>query len=723
MPEKSYRRHRLAAFVAAVATLLVLAVVFGSVGPPRPRLQGLAAAGAKYHVSVLRDTWGVPHVFGKTDADAAYGLAWAHAEDDFPTIQRQLLGARGKLASVFGGEAAVSDYVVALLRVRETVEAKYTTDLSADTRALVEAYADGINHYAATHPKDALPGIYPVEGKDVVAGFLAGVPLFFDLDKTLRELMGPTRMRPVSHKGEATTAREPFAEEVDRGSNGIAVGPGRSADGFTRLAVNSHQPWQGPLAWYEAHVHSEEGWDAVGGVMPGSPVILHGHNRSLGWAFTVNRPDFIDVYVLDTNPRNANQYRFDGEWRDLEVRAVPIDVRLWGRYGWTFSREVLWSVYGPTLRTPHGTYAIRYPGMGDLRAVEQWYRMNKATNRDQWKTAMRTTGLPNFNVVYADREGHVGYYYNARLPKRAEGYDWSQYLPGNTSETLWTETLGFDEMPQVEDPPAAFVASANSTPFQVTSGDGNPDPTRWSKTFGMETGLTNRELRALELFGSDHAITREKFEQYKFDVAYSTRSATALRLKTLLDAATPLDPLAREGQELLRHWDLKTNPENPAAALAILTLRPIHDNRPPAVAPDELVRRLEDAARQLKKTFGRLDVPWGEVNRLRRGTLDLPVGGAPDVLRAIYAFPADDGRLVGAGGDSYILLVEWDREGKVHSRSIHPFGSATLDAASPHYADQAPLFARGELKPVWFDEAEIRAHLAREYRPGDATGQ
>src|SRR5260221_5651125 len=299
MPEKSYRRHRLAAFVAAVATVLVLAVVFGSVGPPRPRQQGLAAAGAKYQVSVLRDTWGVPHVFGKTDADAAYGLAWAHAEDDFSTIQRQLLGARGKLASVFGGEAAVSDYVVALLRVRETVDAKYATDLSGETRAVVEAYADGINHYAATHPKDALPGVYPVEGKDVVAGFVAGVPLFFDLDKTLRELMGPTRMRPVSHKGDATTAREPFAEAVDRGSNGIAVAPGRSADGFTRLAVNSHQPWQGPLAWYEAHVHSDEGWDAVGGVMPGSPVILHGHNRNLGWAFTVNRPDFLHGIALE----------------------------------------------------------------------------------------------------------------------------------------------------------------------------------------------------------------------------------------------------------------------------------------------------------------------------------------------------------------------------------------------------------------------------------------
>lgn len=709
----------MATVLAVAVTVLVLAVVFGPIQPPRPRRERLARSGARHQARILRDTWGVPHVFGKTDADAAYGLAWAHAEDDFATIQRQHLAARGKLASVFGREAAASDYVVALLRVRETVDARYATDLSAETRAVVEAYADGINHYAATHPRDAWPGLYPVSGKDVIAGFVASVPLFYDLDKTLRDLMGPSGLRPVSRKGETVTAAEPFAEAVERGSNGIAVAPRRSADGFTRLVVNSHQPWQGPLAWYEAHLRSDEGWDMVGALMPGAPVILQGHNRELGWTFTVNRPDFTDVYALTTNPGNADQYLFDGEWRDLEVRQVPIVVRLWGGFQWTFVREALWSVHGPAIRTPHGTYAIRYAAMGDVRAVEQWYRMNKARNRDEWQAAMRITGIPNFNVVYADHQGHIGYVYNARLPKRAEGYDWSQYLPGDRSETLWTETLGFDEMPQVQDPPSGFVASANSTPFQVTAGEGNPDPARWSKTFGMETHLTNRELRALELLGSDTAITRDAFERYKLDTAYSARSATALRLKTLRSAAPPLDPLAREGQELLRRWDLRTDPENPAAALAILTLRPFNDNRPPPVAPDELVRRLEESAHLLERAFGRLDVPWGEVNRLRRGPADLPLGGAPDVLRAIYGSPAGDGRLVATGGDSYILLVEWDREGRVHSRSVHPFGSATLDATSPHYADQSPLFARGELKPVWLDESEIRAHMVREYRPGD----
>jgi penicillin amidase/acyl-homoserine-lactone acylase len=268
------------------------------------------------------------------------------------------------------------------------------------------------------------------------------------------------------------------------------------------------------------------------------------------------------------------------------------------------------------------------------------------------------------------------------------------------------------------DPPSGFVANANSSPFAVTVGPGNPDPARYSKTFGIETHMTNRALRALELFGSDGEITREEFERYKFDTAYSKRSTTALRLQSMLGGPPPADPLARRGFELLQRWDYRTDPESPAAALAVMTLSPPHDNRPKPIAPDELVRRLERAAHELDRVFGRLDVPWGEVNRLRRGSLDLPVGGAPDTLRAIYTRRDDDGRRRAVGGDSYVLLVEWDREGRVSSRSIHQYGSATADPRSPHYADQAPLFARYELKPVWLDEADIRAHLEREYRPG-----
>jgi penicillin amidase/acyl-homoserine-lactone acylase len=496
------------------------------------------------------------------------------------------------------------------------------------------------------------------------------------------------------------------------------VAPRRSADGFTRLSINSHQPWSGPVAWYEARVRSEEGWDMVGGLFPGTPFILHGHNRNLGWAHTVNRPDLIDVYVLDRNPANPNQYRFDGEWRDLEVRDAPIGVKVWRGVHFTAHREVLWSVHGPVLRRPHGTYAIRFANLGEVRMVEQWYRMNKAQSLDEWRSAMRMGALPMFNSAYADRGGNVAYFYNARLPRRDPGYDWSEYLPGDTKETLWGDYLPFDELPQVVNPPSGVVWSANSTPFEATVGEGNPDPARYPPSLGIERHLTNRALRLQELLGADGAISREAFDRYKMDVAFSPRSGTVKRVATLLDGPPPQNADLRDALQALGRWDFRANPENPMAALALFTLRPRFDNLPPATDRSDLLRSLEASARRLRETFGRLDVPWGEVMRLRRGAMDLGLAGAPDTLRAIYSRPGEDGRLEGIAGDSYILHVEWGPAGEVRSRSIHQFGSATLDRHSRHYADQAPLFARGEWKPVRLDEADLRPHVTREYRPG-----
>jgi penicillin amidase/acyl-homoserine-lactone acylase len=705
--------------VALLAAALAVGVAFLP-GPPQPRrLEALRGAGQEHDVRVLRDEWGVPHVYGKTDADAAYGLAFAHAEDDFATIQGSLLAARGKLASVYGREMAANDYMVALLRVWDFVEAKYETDLSPETRALCEAYAAGLNRYAALHPKQALPGLFPARGKDVVAGFVHKLPLFFGLERALGELLGETRARAVSRKGQAQVA-EAHTEDEDApfGSNTFAVAPRRSADGFTRLSINSHQPWSGPVAWYEARVHSEEGWDVAGGLFPGTPVILHGHNRNLGWAHTVNKPDLLDVYVLETNPDNRNQYRFDGQWRELEVREVAIDVKLWRGLHVTAHREALWSVHGPVLRRPHGTYAVRFANLGEIRMVEQWYRMNKARSFEEWRAAMQMGALPMFNSGYADREGNVAYFYNAHIPKRDPGYDWSAYLPGDTSETLWGEYLPFDDLPQVVNPPSGVVFNANSTPFEATLGEGNPDPGAYAASLGIERHSTNRSLRLKELLGGNEAVSAEDFERYKMDTAYSRRSSTVKRVETLLQGPPPQSPALRQALEVLGRWDFRTDAQNPHAALALLTLRPRFDNVAPAVDRSDLLLSLEAAADRLRRTFGRIDVAWGEVMRLRRGPLDLPLSGAPDTVRAIYSRPGADGRLEGTAGDCYVLHVEWSPAGEVHSRSIHQFGAATLDRLSPHYADQAPLFARGEWKPVRLDEAELRPHVSREYRPG-----
>ncbi len=687
----------------AVAAVLVLAATAAAVVLRRPGLPpGLVPAAGTYDVRILRDVWGVPHVFGRTDADVAYGLAWAHAEDDFETLQGSLLAARGRLASVFGRQAAPNDYMVHLLRIREVVAEGYPR-LGSAVRAVCEAYAAGVNHYAALHPGRTAATLYPVRGEDVVAGFVHKLPLFFGVGGVLEELFG-----------EGPPA-------AGAGSNAFAVGPGRSADGSTFLVVNSHQPWEGPVAWYEAHLHSEEGWDMVGGVFPGAPFILHGHNRYLGWAHTVNQPDLLDVYRLETDPEDPGRYRFDGAWRAFASRAAPIEVKLLGPLSWTFEREVLGSVHGPAVRRPHGAYALRFAGFGEVGHVEQWYRMNKAASFEAWRAAMRELALPMFNTVYADAEGNVYYVYNGRLPLRAGGFDWSGTLPGETSQALWTETLPFDRLPQVLNPPSGFVQSCNGTPFRTTVGAGNPDPADFAPSFGIEPRVTNRTLRALELLAADTSITLGELEAIKYDTRYAADSEMARLVARAGALPRPADPSLAEALDALAAWDLDTGVDNPRTALGVLAfgrfLSITEQLEPPSDA--ELSAALGEAAGTLRRHHGGLEVPWGEVNRLRRGEVDLGLGGGPDVLHAVYGELAEDGRLIGRAGDSYVLIAAWDADGRVRSRSIHQYGSATLDASSPHYADQAELFVRRQLKPVWTAAADVRAHLEREVRPGE----
>lgn len=714
------------------ALLGAFAVAVAFAPPAFPQVAATPAS-VQRDVRILRDTWGVPHVFGKTDPDVAYGLAYAHCEDDFLTMQQTLLAARGNLAMLYGPKAAPNDYMVRLLRIWENIDAKYESDLTPETRALVEAYAEGATLYGELHRDELLTDdVLPITGKDIVAGFVHKVPLFFGLDKALQEVTGPERAQEISADAGAAPAEAesvsflaPDPDAAPRGSNMFAVAPSRSADGWTRLNVNSHQPWDGPVAWYEAHVRSDEGWDMVGGIFPGTPFILHGHNRDLGWAHTVNRPDLIDIYVLKVDPDNPDRYEVDGEWLDFEKDTARLKVKLLGPLSWTFKREVLHSIFGPVMRTDHGVYAIRFANMGDVRYVEQAYRMNRARNFEEWNAAMSMLAMPMFNTTYADRAGNIHYVYNAAFPIRAEGYDWSKYLPGDTRRTLWTEYLPYDRLPHVHNPGSGFVINCNGSPFFTTVEGQNPDPADFSPTLGIDTYLTNREMRAMELFRADESITRDEFYAYKFDMAFHPDSPPVRLIRRILDAPVPAESMLAQGVEVLRAWDLQTNPENTGAALAILTTYPItrgweqREDLSDQVPMEEIWDALRNAGDELWRYHGKLDPAWQEVNRLRRGDVDLGVGGGPDILHAVYGAGPEKGKLTGRAGDSYIIIAEWDPEGNVHSESIHQFGSATLDESSPHFADQAPLFVQRKMKKVWLDEADIRANLESEYRPGE----
>jgi penicillin amidase/acyl-homoserine-lactone acylase len=678
----------------------------------------------KYDVRILRDTWGVPHIFGKRDVDTAYGLGWAQAEDDWANVEDAVLLAHGRLASVRGRNFAPFDYLFQLFRVRQFVEQRYESDLSPEVRAICEAYAEGINHFAALNPEKMPDLPLPVTGKDIVAGAAFKSPFFYDLQSTLETLFQEGTL--IGDKGEKV-ARLPdfsllFPGEA-LGSNAFAIAPKRSADGCTRIAINSHQPWTGPVAWYEAHCHSEEGWNMVGGTFPGAPMIFKGHDANKAWCHTINRPDLADVYRLEMNPDNPDQYRFDGAWKTLEKGTARITVDLWGPFYWTVGKEMLWSVHGPVIRREDGCYALRFVGYGEIAMFEQWWRMNKARNMEEFMAAMRTQRLLSLNTLYADREGNVFYVYNGRFPKREAGHDWRGVLPGDTSKTVWTEFHPFETLPQIARPASGFIQTCNNSPYHSTDGPDNPRPESFPEEMGLETYMTNRGLRALETYGADDSITREEFYSYKFDKAYSQRSAVAEYRQRVLAMTPPPGAVYAAGMRLLRDWDLKTTPENRQAALAVLASEDYARWRRFGGANEpDLMAGFVAACDHLQRHFGRLDPPWGEVMRLRRGRLDLPLGGGPDCLRALDHARDPDGRLRGINGDCYFLMVEWSPTGALRSEAIHQFGAATLDEQSPHYADQAPLFAKEQLRPTLLEETEICRHLSLEYRPGAFRG-
>jgi len=708
--------------VCTVLCVITLVPLFSC--QPRENLAHFIPPPGKYDVRILRDKWGVPHIFGKRDIDTAYGLAYAHCEDDWINIEDSCLITRGQLASVRGKTWAKFDYIAHLFRVNEFVDQQYETALSPEVRAIAEAYADGINHYAAVN-RDRMSHIaLPVTGKEIVAGAALKAPFFYDLQNYILEILqeeNPLGVRRDGVSVAANSLENPFTRGQQIGSNAWAVAPCRSADGATRLAINSHMPWEGPLTWYEAHCHSEEGWNVIGATFPGGPMIFKGHDENKGWCHTINRPDLADIYKLEMNPANPDQYKFDGQWRDLEKGIARINVKLLGPLSWTFKRELLWSVHGPVLRTPRGVFALRFVGYGYISQLEQWYRMNKARNLDEFLAAMRLHNLTSLNTLYADKAGNLYYAYGARFPKRAPGFDWKKTLDGNTSANLWTDTCGFDMNPQVLNPPSGLLFTCNNTPFRSTDGEGNPNPEQFPVELGIENRMTNRALRVLELYGADPAITRDEFFAYKYDKAYSKDSAMAHYLQHLFKAQIPQGDIYQQALHLLKEWNLSTEKDNKAAALAQMAAESYLDwaKFEETGTPPDVVTPFKNAVDALIKTYGRLDVPWREVLRLRRGNTDLGLGGGPDCLRAVDLKHTGDGRFVGVNGDCYFLMVEWDKDGRLTSQSIHQYGAASADPQSPHYADQAPLFAEEKLRPTLLSEQDIRANLAREYRPGD----
>ena len=679
-----------------------------------------------YDVVIERDHLGVPHIIGERDVDAAFGFAYAQAEDNWQIIHDSIPFYRGTNAAINGKDAATIDFLIHWLGIWEDLDAGYETELKPETRAYIEAFADGINYYAALHPEETNQRLFPINGKDIVAGYMLRHLLFYGFDAPVIELFEEQRKHPISRGGEAVAESDSRSHGVTIGglpigSNAMTVSPYNSTDGSTMLAINSHQPTTGPVAWYEAHVQSNEGLNIMGGLFPSSVTVGVGFTENIGWGATVNKPDLVDIYVLDIDPSDPNRYRLDGEWKTLESRDITIDVKLMGFLPWSVTEQALRSVHGPVLRTDHGTYAVRYAGMGEMRQVEQWLAMNKAQNFEDWRNAMRMHAFASFNLVYADREGNTMFVHNSLTPNRVSGYNWAHYLPGDDSSLIWDNYMPFDKLPQVINPESGFIHSANQSPFYITAEGSNPVKENYRIEDGFPTRMTNRADRGLELFAELGTISEQEFFDIKHDKSFSTKS----RSMAFLNQALELDlsdgeQKYRDAQQIIASWDRNTNLKNRGAALSTCVIGSEwlaeQKGKPEPDIREELIRCTD----RLLNKVGRLDPAWGDVSRHIRGDLNLPVAGGPDTLRAIYGMGMEeDGYLTNVAGDGLYYLLAWDAEGNQKVRGIHQYGSATEDQSSPHYADQAQDYVDEVLHDPLFD-AQLRAPLIkRTYSPGE----
>ena len=655
------------------------------------------ARGEAYAAEIIRDDYGVPHIYGKRDTDVAFGLAYAHAEDDFKTLQSLIPFYRGELARHIGFDGLPIDYLVHWLDVRRTVAERFETDLSPEIRAHLQAYADGINYYAATHPFEADARLFPMTAQDLAAGFSLQHLLFYGFEKHVAELFADSPQRELANAPPAALSSHIGAAGLPVGSNAFAINRNKSADGATRIIINSHQPLTGPVAWYEAHVKSDEGWDMHGGVFPGMPFIAKGFNPDIGWGVTVNKPDLVDVYKLT---EQDGGYLLDGEQRDFDKRSIWLKLKLAGNYYLPIPRTVLASAHGPALETAHGTYALRYAGQGEIRQPAQWMAMNKARNLAQFKQAMAMQAIVSFNFVYADRTGDIFFLHNSRSPQRAAGWDWQQYLPGDRSDLIWQSQIGFAAMPQISNPPSGYLLSTNQTPFRVTAPEDDLDPSAYPPELGLQTRVTNRAARGLRMFAEAGRMDEAAFTAVKWDKFYDPDSRALRYVRRIQDMTFEPGSTAAAGQKLLAGWNGEAAPDNRAAALGVCVLSEEWKAEQAGTPAPDIGPVYVDCLDELMAAFGRLDPLWADRNRLRRGQADLPLGGGPDTLRAVYGVADEDGRLRAVAGDGLVVYVAWDKDGKQTAGMVHNFGAASTRPKSPHYADQAPLYAAETFRPV-----------------------
>ncbi len=670
---------------------------------------------------ILWDTYGVPHIYGKDVQSLFHAFGWAQMHSHGNVILRLYGQARGRAAEYWGEKYVESDQWVRTMGV--PVRAQQWYDAQNPTfRNYIDAFAAGINAYTQNHGElidDEVKGVLPVTGVDVLAHVHRLLNFTFIAKPqtlaSLREEWENPKDTSTGFNKQNITPQKPL------GSNGWAIAPSRSASGNAMLLANPHNPWSNLFLWYEAQLNAP-GIDTYGASLVGIPVLTIGFNDNLGWTHTVNKYNGRDVYELTLADGG---YRFDGKIRAFETETQTLNVR---QPDGTLEEKPLTvqrSVHGPVIAQKDGkALALRVVGLDQPGALEQWWTMGLAKNLTEFEAAIKPVQIPMFTVIYADREGHIMHLFNGQVPVRSQGdyAYWSGIIPGDTSTTLSTQFHPYGDLPRVLDPQSGWLQNANDPPWTTTF----PVPLKpddYPSYIAPRGPMEFRAQHSAKMLKSDERISFEKMVEYK----HSTHVELAERLlDDLITAARQHGgEVGKNAADVLETWDRKTESDSRGAVLFAFWNEEVDfsnlfavpwNEQEPLTTPNGLadpvsaVTALEAAAQRVMATYGRLDVPWGEVFRLRSGNLDLPAnGGEVGIFRNLWFSPLEDGRFEAIGGESYVAAIEFSNP--VRAMALVSYGNAT-QPNSPHVGDQLELFAKKQLRPIWRSRQEIEVHLA-----------